>query len=239
MRRAYFVLLWMLVVAVFGGCASRGLSRAEAPVANKTLVGSGYADLSKGDSFQFKQHWLNAQQFAKLNAYRGLADQLYYEPVGDQKTVGSQVVGHEAYRVYLDTYLRQAKASDYRTVKDTLQATMTLELTPRFYRCMGGELAEVRQCLREDGKLAITRLGQKKALTTSANLACTNRDCSDQFFVQGFSKDRNPVDDLMLDAGLYDMEWTANAAARALFNQYLIDEFLTVILFQGVVIDAP
>jgi hypothetical protein len=166
---------------------------------------------------------------AKLNAYRSLADQLYYESLGNNKTVGSQVVQSEVYRVYLDTYLRNAQAVDYLTVKNSLKATLQLKLTPRFYQCMSSDLVGARQCLQEDDKLAFTRIGYKTASVSSKNLACAQLDCSDQFFVKGFSKDRNVVDDAMLDAGFYDLEWTVNTGARTLFNYLLTYGFLNAL----------
>lgn len=230
MNTKFAPMLLALLASVINGCATSSVNHAELDsLPNKTLVGHGYATFDDSGALKVNQRWLSAQQVSKLNAYRGLADQLYYEPVGENKTVGSQVVSHEAYRVYLDGYLREAKASDYRTVQNSLKTTLTLNLTPRFYRCMGGDPAQVNQCLREDGKLPITRLGTKPAVTTTANLACGNRDCSDQFYVQGFANDRNLVDDVLLNAGLYDVEWTVNNGARAFFNSLLFDGFINAL----------
>lgn len=219
--------LWILVglaVCVLAGCSSLGGkadSAAALPVAGKTLRATGYSRFEDSGNVPVNQRWLMAQQAAKLDAYRGLAEQLYQETLDGQKTVGSQVMSDEAYRVYFDTFLREARAADYRTVKDSLKATLELNLTPRFYRCMSGDTVVVNQCLQADNKLAFTRLGFKPATTTSANLACGARDCSDQFYVQGFSKDRNPVDDALLDAGLYDVEWAAHTGANV-FGRYLL-----------------
>jgi hypothetical protein len=223
MKRRLLPLISLLALLTIAGCASVNQQRtAEAPFAGKTLSANGYANFGDNDAVQIKQRWLSTQQQAKLNAYRGLADQLYYEPVGGNKTVGSQVVGSEAYRIYLDGYLREARASDYRTVKNTLKTTMTLTLTPRFYQCMGGNLPEIERCLREDNKLEITRLGYRQAQTTTVNLACGNRDCSDQFYVQGFSNDRAKFNDSLLKIGLYDSEWLINTGTRTLFNALLL-----------------
>jgi hypothetical protein len=217
----------LLVGWLVSGCS--GLQRQGSVISDKVLVASGYSRFDDSGRLKVNDRWLSAQQVAKLNAYRGLADQLYYEPVGENKTVGSQVIKHEVYRVYLDTYLREARASDYRTVKDSLKTTLELKLTPRFYQCMGGDEAQAGRCLQEDGKLAFTRLGYKTATTTSANLACGATDCSDQFHVSGFAKRRNLVDDLLLDAGFYDVEWTINTGARTLFNYLLINGFVNAL----------
>ena len=221
--------MMMLATLMILGCAQVG-SRDSIAVTDKTLVASGYSQFADVGVLQkVNQRWLSAQQVAKLNAYRSLADQLYYESLGNNKTVGSQVVQSEVYRVYLDTYLRNAQAVDYLTVKNSLKATLQLKLTPRFYQCMSSDLVGARQCLQEDDKLAFTRIGYKTASVSSKNLACAQLDCSDQFFVKGFSKDRNVVDDAMLDAGFYDLEWTVNTGARTLFNYLLTYGFLNAL----------
>ncbi len=227
MNRTLFGIVFLSSCYWLSGCAVTAEN--QSVFSNKQLVASGYGSFDNSDGLKVNHRWLSAQQVAKLNAYRGLADQLYYEPVGENKTVGSQVVGHEAYRVYLDTYLRGAKSTDYRTIQNSLKTTMNLTLTSRFYQCMGGSVAQVNQCLREDNKLGITRLGYKQAVTTSANLACGTRDCSDQFYVQGFSNDRHPVDDGLLNAGLYDAEWIVNTGARTFFNYFLMDGLLNAL----------
>jgi hypothetical protein len=221
--------MMMLATLMILGCAQVG-SRDSIAVTDKTLVASGYSQFADVGVLQkVNQRWLSAQQVAKLNAYRSLADQLYYESLGNNKTVGSQVVQSEVYRVYLDTYLRNAQAVDYLTVKNSLKATLQLKLTPRFYQCMSSDLVGARQCLQEDDKLAFTRIGYKTASVSSKNFACAQLDCSDQFFVKGFSKDRNVVDDAMLDAGFYDLEWTVNTGARTLFNYLLTYGFLNAL----------
>jgi len=229
MKAVNYLCLWALLL-ILSGCAAVGGSSAETyPAAGKTLRASGYSRFDDGGNLAFNQRWLQAQQSAKLDAYRDLADLLYREPLGNQATVGTQVMRNEIYRVYLDTYLREARATDYRAVKDSLKTTLELHLSPRFYRCMAGDTAVVGQCLQEDNKLAFTRLGYKPATVMSANLACGSRDCSDQYYVQGFSKQPHVVNDVLLDAGLYDVEWTANTAVRLIFNHLLINGFLNAI----------
>ncbi len=224
MKRTSLWILIGLAACIFAGCSSLGgkTERAVAqPTADKVLHATGFSRFEDNGNVSVNQRWLKAQQAAKLDAYRGLADLLYKEALDGRKTVGSQVISDEAYRVYLDTYLRGARAVDYRTVKDTLKATLELNLTPRFYRCMTGDADVVNQCLQDDKKLQFTRIGYKPAITTSVNMACGNRDCSDQLYVQGFSKDRNAVDDVLLDAGFYDVEWAAHTGANV-FGRYLL-----------------
>lgn len=227
MKRYPSYIFALLIAVTLAGCSV--LSCRDEVVTSKTLVADGYSRFDDSGRLNVNRRWLSAQQVAKLNAYRGLADQLYYEPLGENKTIGSQVISHEVYRVYLDIFLRSAQATDYRTVQDSLKTTLKLTLTPRFYQCMRGDAVQAKQCIQEDDKLAYSRLGYKTALTTSANLACSTIDCSDQFAVGGFSKDRNPVDSLLLNVGLYDMEWIANTGARTLFNQLLINGFINAL----------
>lgn len=218
--------LWLMVaLLVPAGCAStkNRENTAQIPAEGKTLQAVGYGQFEDESRSSFSRNWQSVEQAAKLNAYRSLADQLYYEPLGEGKTVGSQVVAHEVYRVYFDTYLRQARAADYRAVKDNLKTTLQLKLTPRFYQCMSGDPVRARQCIQEDDKLAFTRLGYETATTKTVNLACGMIDCSDQFSVKGFSKSRNAADDLLLDIGLYDVEWTVNTGVRILLNYLIVN----------------
>lgn len=226
---SFWTMVWLATLLV--GCSGMQTQRAEhAEVsAGKTLLASGYARFDDSGKLAVNHRWLSAQQLAKLNAYRGLADQLYYEPLGDNMTVGSQVVSHEVYRVYLDVYLRSAQATDYQTVQDRLKATLKLPLTERFYQCLRGDIDKAKQCIQEDDKLAYSRLGYKTALTTSANLACGTLDCSDQYSVAGFSSNRNLLDGFLLDVGLYDSQWIVNTGARTFFNYLLLNGFFNAL----------
>lgn len=222
--RILFVVIGLMLILV--GCASTSVHQATAtPNAEKVLSASGYSRFDDSARLSVSQRWLSAQQQAKLSAYRELAERLYYEPLAENKTVGSQVMLHEVYRVYLDTYLRAARASDYRTVKDSLKTTLQLKLTPRFYQCMAGNVAQVESCIQDDGKLPFSRLGFQPATIRSVNLACGASDCSDQFHVKGFSKRRSGLDNTLLDHGFYDVEWMANTGLRVLFNYLLIHGF--------------
>lgn len=215
-------LLWL------AGCAGPA-GKSAALSESKTLSASGISRFDDSGALNVKQRWQQAQQNAKLDAYRDLAAQLYREPLPNGSTVGAQVMRDEAYRIYVDSYLREARPADYRTVRDHLKATLDLTLTPRFYRCMAGDAGQVGQCKQQDQKLAFSRLGYREATVVSANLACGNRDCSDQYHVKGFSKQPNVVDDVLLDAGMYDSEWTINTGARTLLNYFLTNGFLNAL----------
>lgn len=205
--KAYNLVMLLCLVLLLAGCSSVASKNAQTvPQAGKILKATGFSQFNDNNA-SASQRWQQAQQDAKLDAYRDLAVLLYQEPVGGNTTVGQQVVRDEAYRIYVDTYLREAQATDYRVVRENLKATLELKLSPRFFRCMSGSVSIVGQCLQEDNKLAFTRLGFKPAAKSSSNLACASADCGDMLHVQGFSKDRNVVDDALLDAGLYDSEW--------------------------------
>lgn len=224
-------LTWISLLALMlFGCASAPQSPASAQVpAEKALTASGYARFDDSGNLRVGQRWLSAQQMSKLNAYRSLADQLYDEPLGGEKTVGSQVVGNEAYRIYLDNYLREARASDYRSLQDSLKTTLTLTLTPRFYQCMSGSQRQIERCLREDDRVNLSRIGFKAAQTTAINLACGNRDCSDQYMVEGFSNRKNLLDRGLLSVGIYDSEWLLSTGARSFFNSLLLEGMLNAL----------
>jgi len=233
MKRAAFILFSCLALSsgltACSGVQSRDESAAGLPATARVLQATGFSRFDDSGRLNVGQRWLSAQQIAKLNAYRELADQLYDEPLGPETTVGSQVISHEAYRIYLDIYLRQAQASDYRSLKDRLKTVLQLPLTARFYHCMSGTPALAEQCIREDGKLAYTRLGYKTASTTRVNLACGSAGCSDQFHVGGFNSRPGPVDSALLDAGLYGVEWTLNMTGRTLFNYLLINGIINAL----------
>lgn len=230
------VLKWILfgsLVSLAMGCSSvTGTQSATVDAANYTsrvIRATGYSRFNDDASLTVNQRWLLAQQAARLDAYRDLAEQLYKEPLDDMKTIGSQVMSDEAYRLYLDTYLRDARTVDYRTLNDALRANLELTLTARFYRCISADTQRVNQCLQEDNKMALTRLGNKTAATKKVNLSCGVGDCGDQFVVQGFSKERNAVDNVLLNAGLNDAEWAAHTGlslfGRLFFFQELIHGF--------------
>ncbi|TPQ25409.1 hypothetical protein [Methylomonas koyamae] len=210
-------------------CTSLSGKNAESVQQTKTLRASGFSSFDNSGRLSVNQRWLQAQQAAKLEAFRGLADQLYREPLDNGDTVGAKVMRDETYRVYLDTYLRGAAASDYRTVKDNLKATLELQLSPRFYRCMSGGAGNVNQCLQEENKVPFTRLGYKEATVTSANLACGVRDCNDLYYVSGFSKQPNLLDDVLLDAGFYDAQGIVNTGARGFLQYFLFNGFFNTL----------
>ncbi|MGR8930723.1 MAG: hypothetical protein ACU836_08790 [Gammaproteobacteria bacterium] len=217
------ILIGLCLISALSACTVNGVKQAAQPFSlrEKILRVDGYSQFDNSGQLTVNHRWLSAQHLAKLNAYRSLAEQLYFEPLGPNKTVGSQVISNEIYRTYLDIYLRGARATDYRVFSDRLKTSLELKLTPRFYQCMGSDATQTNQCIQEDGKLTLTRLGYRPATIRSVNLACGASDCSDQFYVKGFSKRQGPIDDVLLDNGFYDMEWTVNTGLRILLNYLL------------------
>jgi outer membrane protein FlgP len=220
-------LIWLCCLLT--GCASvinKDQTQASNPTDAKVLRVTTYSRFDDSESLSIGQRWLKAQQNTKIEAYRALATQLYKQELPGAKTVGAKVTENEAFRIYLDVFLRDARAIDYRTVNDTLSGTFEISLSPRFYQCMSGKLETVSQCLEDDHKLQMTRLGFRNAYKTSANLACEARDCSDLLQIKGYADEHNGFDNALLDAGLYDGEWGAHTGL-SLFGRLM--------LFQGLV----
>ena len=194
-------------------------------VANKVLQASGYSALRIQPQLTQLQNQYAVEQSAKMNAYRGLAKQIYREQLFEGRVVADQVISDDVFRIYLDLFLREARVVESRTIADQQKIALELDLTPRFYQCFSATVAVVSRCLWEDNKIPFTRTGYKKAPMTTVNLACS--DCADQLSVAGFSKEKNSVDNALLNAGVYDAEWVVNMGIKTLFN-YLI---LTQVLF--------
>jgi outer membrane protein FlgP len=213
----------ILAIALLAGCSAHA-PRPETAAVDKQLTGTGFSHYV--DQTPPGKRWQLTAQAAKLEAYRNLSNQLYAEPLDAQRTVGSQVVADERYREYVDVYLRQAMASDYRNAGDVLKVQMTLTLKPVFYQCMRGDVAQIGLCLQQQNKLPLTRLGYRQAAVSSVNLACVQKDCSDQISVQGFGQPRNPVDNALLNAGLYDSEWFVNTGGDVMGRYFLLQGIL-------------
>ncbi len=190
---------------------------------SKSLSASGSGAMPADGSLTRAQSRLAAEQVAKMNAYRALASALYREGLADGSTVGGQVVRDEAYRIYVDTFLREAKVDAMQAYGNTMQARLTLHVTDRFYRCMSGRVDVVRQCLQQDNKLPYTRLGYASAERKTVSFGCVTADCNGMLHVAGFSGGKNAFDRGLLSAGLYDSEWAVNTAGRLLVNFILLN----------------
>ncbi|MCK5828895.1 MAG: hypothetical protein KAH20_01160 [Methylococcales bacterium] len=189
----------------------------------KTLVASGYSQLSNKAHLSPSQNRYASEQTAKLNSYRALAKQLYSEELTGGMTVADQVIKNESFRTYLDLFLREAKVIDSTVFSNQQKLVLELKLSPRFYACFSTTVDVVNRCLKQDDKMAFTRVGYKQVPVNTVNLDCVSLDCASQLSVSGFSKKKNSFDSAMLDYGLYDREWTINMALKSVFRYFVIN----------------
>lgn len=196
-------------------------------VAEKSLMASGYAKRNAAPELTQTQNRFATEQAAKLNAYRGLANQLYKEVLPSNLIVADQVINDELFRIYVDLYLREATVVESTKIADLQKTTLNLNLTPRFYQCISSTVSQVSQCLKEDNKVAFTRIGYQKASESTVDLSCVSLNCSPQLHVAGFSNKTTFIDNASLNMGLYDAGWTANMAFKTMLH-YL---YLTTIVF--------
>lgn len=187
----------------------------------KQLLATGYHAINHQSGLTRQQAKLQAEQGAKMHAYRQLAAQLYQENLSGGRNVAGQVMSAEIYRVYFDTYLRNAVLTTNRQTTQGVTAMLKLELDPQFYQCMGGQVSYVAQCVQDSDKMPFTRLGYNKAETRTVNLACGSAACDGLLHVGGFNQQKNIIDRALLNAGLEDSEWIANTSAR-LFSHFLL-----------------
>lgn len=188
---------------------------------DKVLFAEGYSSLAGLPELSRIQNRYAIEQAAKIIAYRNLAKQIYREPLQEQLSVADQVIKDEAYRIYLDLYLREAKTVASQNVADQKKIVLGLSLTPRFYHCLSSTVEVVHQCLQEDDKVPFTRIGYQQSPLTTVNLSCTS-DCTDHLSMAGFSNEKHMLDRMMLDYGLYDTEWTVNLTVKALLRYFYI-----------------
>lgn len=190
-------------------------------IPDKTLTASGFGQLDQNASISIQHRRFAAEQSAKIKGYRQLASQLYQEKLPGGLTVAGQVMKNETYRMYFDTFLREAQVVDWQTSGTILHANMELTVTDRFYQCIASELAFLKQCLREDNKMPFTRLGYKKSEAKGVNLACGS-DCGGQLSMNGFSQGKKGFDQTLLNYGLYDKQWILNMSSNLLVNFILL-----------------
>ncbi len=186
-------------------------------IADKVLTAQGYSRIHKLLYLTEKKNQFALEQVATINAYRGLAKRLYKERLTKGLSVADQVIKAEAFRIYLDLYMRQAKVIESKMIRDQKNVKLALVLTPRFYSCLSTTVEKVSTCLREDGKIQYTRIAYQQASVSTVNISCS--DCASQLSVSGFSKEANVIDNALLNMGFYDLNWVSNSAASA-FARY-------------------
>lgn len=215
-------LVWVFVSVAITACSfapEKSDERGDL-IPAKILKAQGTSRLQKSPHLSEKENQFALEQVATINAYRALAQQLYKEKLTSGLLVGDQVIKAEPFRVYVDLYLRQASIVKSTQIYDQKRIDLALPLTPRFYQCTSSTVAKVSQCLREDDKIQFTRIGYQQAPVTTVNLSCY--DCSSQLSVSGFSKEKNVVEKVMLEAGLYDASWFTNMGANVLLRYWFL-----------------
>ncbi|MCF6252546.1 MAG: hypothetical protein L3J75_14970 [Methylococcaceae bacterium] len=226
MKKITFSSLLTVILILLVGCGSVSTKVVESstPENIKTLLASGYSQLRKRTQMTQGQNTFATEQSAKLNAYRELAKQVYTEKLDNGLVVADQVLKDEAYRIFLDLFLREAQVVESKTIADQKKIALALGLTPRFYQCFSGTVAVVSQCLQEDNKIPFTRIGYQHAALSRVNLSCAASGCIAPLSVSGFSKEKDAVDNVLLDYGLYDTEWTANIALKTLLRYFVLSK---------------
>ncbi len=205
---------------------SSAVIKPETPVSyqsDKILHAKGYRKIQNTPRLSSIQNQLFIEQAAKLNAYRELAKQLYNEKLTSNLLVANQVIKDEAFRIYLDLFLREARVVESKFIADQKSVVLALRLTPRFYHCVSSTVSQVKRCLGEDNKIQFTRIGYQQAPLTTVNLSCS--DCSSQLSVSGFSKEKNAFDRGLLDLGLYDAQWVGNMGVAAAIRYFHFTRF--------------
>ncbi len=211
---------------LLAGCNSRikqdlGIAQENPPV---IIQASGRAMLKSNTTQSAKQVRFDAEQEAKMMAYRALFAQVVEENIpGEKFKVGEQVVTHENYRIYLDTALRNAVVTDIKTIGRHLSVLVQLDLTPAFFHCMSGGAEVISRCLQQQNKLSFSRIGYQTAEHRTVNMNCLQSDCANLMHTGGFSRRINPIDQALLRVGLTDLEWKANMAGRLFINYKIIN----------------
>ena len=90
----------------------------------------------KGDAANPRKH-LMAMRASKLDAYRSLAERVYGTVIYGSSTVNDFVLQDDAFRAYVDSYIRGAKVVAVTDRSDgTVETIMQLKLEPRFRACV-------------------------------------------------------------------------------------------------------
>ncbi len=218
---AILILAMSLIAAACSLTANKMVDEKEMLVADETITVSGHSQIDRVITASQQQRFA-AEQSAKLNGYRQLAAILYQKRLADGRVVGGQVMKNEAYRLYFDIFLRNAKVVNWQVLGNTLYTSMALTVTDRFYQCIASDSGFLAQCLQEENKLPFTRLGYNSAQVKTINLACGSIDCNGLLDVGGFSHGKNAFDRGLLNVGLYDAEWLLNTSSRLFANYFLI-----------------
>ncbi len=187
--------------------------------ATVVLTAQGHANIDSSAQLTASQARFKAERMAKMMAYRQLFAQLVQYPLPDSATkIGEKIVKNEAFRLYLDAYLREAKTLQMHAQNKHLLATLQLEISPKFLQCIAGDVTYVSACLHTDNKLVFSRLGFQAAEHRQVSMSCRQSDCASLYHTGGFDKRINIIDRSLLNAGLMDLQWKLNTAGRLFVN---------------------
>ncbi len=214
-----FFWLYLFIVAL-PGCASLNQQAAESET---LLSASGRATIQSIAGLTELQRRYQAEQQATINAYRQLAALLFQQTIKPGVSVADQVLKNEPFRLYVDTFLREATIRRNNN-RHYSQAILDLTVTRHFRHCMS-ELAAVQHCLQKENKIAFSRIGYRDAMRKTVNLNCQTPDCSGQFSMAGFRRENNALNKVLLQAGVYDVEWLLNASAQIAVRYLLLTQF--------------
>lgn len=191
----------------------------------KVLLASGYSKPLPDPQLTLLQNQTIAEQTAKLEAYRALAIKLYNEKLSNGRIVANQIIQNEAYRIYLDLFLRDARVVESNRFAGQQKIALELTLTPHFYQCFSTE-DKVTRCIQESNKVPYTRLGYQQAPVSTINISCASSDCGDQLSMSGFSEEKKGLDSTLLNHGFYDTEWSINTVWRTALRYVFLSQIV-------------
>ena len=209
-----------MFILELSGCASLNSS---STATNIMLSASGRAKVLNSQGQSALQRRYLAEQQATIDAYRQLAALLFQQTVKEDVSVADQVLQNEKFRLYFDTFLREA---EIRRDSNQHYSQVILDLTvdDHFRQCMS-DINAVQNCLQAENKIAFSRIGYRQAMQKSVNLQCQTPDCSGQFSIAGFRRENNGLNKALLHAGVYDVEWLLNTSAQLAVRYLLLTEF--------------
>lgn len=162
---------------------------------NKTISATGYGTVEKSDLYSRSQIKLMAMRASKMDAYRGLAEQLNGIQLRGDTAVENMEVTHDSYQIYLNAYLRGARVkrasaigSDPYAGDDAFETVVELDLTPRFYECINGSSELINRCLQQNPESPAPSIDPKPATISSSNSGCNSIDCYSYPITKGFSR---------------------------------------------------
>lgn len=178
-------------------CTASRTQMLTAPLpSHKVISVTGYGTAEKNDRFSRQQIKLLAMRAAKMDAYRGLAEQIYGIQLDGKTTVENMIITHDSYRAFIHTYLRGARVvrtsaigSDIYAGNDTYEAVMEIDLTPRFYECVNGSRSVINQCLQQTSANPASGLDYASIpVHPSAHSSCNSIDCYGYPDTRGFNR---------------------------------------------------